>query len=170
MAQAEDAVKPVNSKCPISGEEVDAAQVSVYTKVVGFCCEKCLGKFNGDPTAMVGKVAEVPAGKVVNAKCPVSGKAVDAEQTAVYHGAKVGFCCEKCLAKFEADPAPLAAKIAFDTAANEKCIVSGKAVDAEQVAKFTAAVAFCCEKCKGKFDKDPDKSIAKVEFDKAGKE
>ena len=168
-AQAEDAPKPVNTKCPVSGEAIDAEQTSAYTKVVGFCCEKCLAKHNDKPSATVAKISAMPAGKVVNSKCPVSGKAIDAEQTAVYHGATVGLCCEKCLAKFEKDPAALAAKVVYDVPANEKCPVSGKGVDAEQVATFTANVAFCCKKCKAKFDKTPDKHIAKVEFDAAGK-
>ncbi|MGK0190534.1 MAG: YHS domain-containing protein, partial [Verrucomicrobiales bacterium] len=30
-------------------------------------------------------------------------------------------------------------------------------------------VGFCCKKCKAKFDKDPDKHIAKVETDSAEK-
>lgn len=165
FAQAEDAPKPVNTQCPVSGEPVDAEEISTYTKVVGFCCEKCLTKHNKNPTAGVAKIAAMPAGKIVNSECPLSGEAIDAEQTAVFHGAKVGLCCKKCLAKFEKDPATVAAKVVYDVPANEKCPVSDKGVDAEQVATFTANVAFCCGKCKGKFDKDPDKFIAKVEFD-----
>ncbi|MDA0810837.1 MAG: hypothetical protein O3C21_00375 [Verrucomicrobia bacterium] len=169
VAQAEEAAKPVNSKCPVSGKAVDAEQTSTYTKVVGFCCGKCLAKHNKNPAANVAKIAEMPADKIVNTKCPVSGKAIDAEQTAMLHGAKVGFCCEKCLGKFKEDPEALAAKVVYDNAANEECPASGEAVDPEQVATFTAKVAFCCEKCKAKFDEAPDKSIAKVEFDSVEK-
>lgn len=169
VAQAEEAPKPVNSKCPISGKAIDAEQTSTYTKVVGFCCEKCLAKYNENPAAHLAKIAEMPAAKIVNSKCPVSGKAIDAEQTAMLHGAKVGLCCEKCVAKFKEDPAAHAAKVVYDTAANEKCPVSDKDVDPEQVATFTANVAFCCEKCKAKFDEAPDKSIGKVEFDSVEK-
>ena len=170
FAQAEDAAKPVNSVCPVSGEDIDAEQTSGYTKVVGFCCDKCLTKFNKGASAHIAKIAEVPSGKVVNAKCPVSGEDIDPEQTAAYNGATVGLCCEKCQAKFEKDPSKFAEKIAYVTAANDKCPFSGEDIDKEQVAAFTATVAFCCEKCKGKFDKDPDKLIGKVEFDSAEKE
>ena len=32
--------------------------------------------------------------------CPISGKAVDADVKTKYEGKTYGFCCEKCLAKF----------------------------------------------------------------------
>lgn len=169
MALADEAAKPVNTKCPVSGEDIDADQSSTYTKVVGFCCGKCLAKHNENPTANIAKIAEMPSGKIVNTKCPVSGKAVDEEQTVVHAGATVGLCCEKCLKKFKADPAALAAKVVYDSAANEKCPVSGKGVDAEEVATFTMNVGFCCKKCKAKFDEAPDKLIGKVKADSAEK-
>jgi YHS domain-containing protein len=38
-----------------------------------------------------------------NGICPVSGEAVDASgPTSTVQGQTIGFCCEKCLAKFEA--------------------------------------------------------------------
>ena len=37
--------------------------------------------------------------------------------------------------------------------ANEKCPVSKKAVDVDHVVEYTAT--FCCNKCVGKFEKDP---------------
>lgn len=39
---------PVNTKCPVSGEEVKAggATVSYNGQTVGFCCPGCIGKFN----------------------------------------------------------------------------------------------------------------------------
>ena len=37
-----------------------------------------------------------------NQTCPLSGEALDASRpTAEFHGAKVAFCCENCLGKFE---------------------------------------------------------------------
>lgn len=39
---------PVNTKCPVSGEEVKAggATASYNGQTVGFCCPGCIGKFN----------------------------------------------------------------------------------------------------------------------------
>ena len=58
-------------------------------------------------------VAATPAAVVstVNAKCPVSDHPIEAGFTAVVDGKTVGFCCDKCLAKFNKDPKAYAAKI-----------------------------------------------------------
>ena len=44
---------------------------------------------------------------------------------------------------------------------NEKCPVSGKAVDSNATA--TVAVGFCCGNCKGKFEKDPASFLSKIQ-------
>jgi YHS domain-containing protein len=94
--------KPVNTLCPVSGEEIDADQTVVHEgKTVGFCCEKCAKKFSAAPADFAAKVkAERPA----NEKCPLSGEEVDVA-TVVAHTEEVGFCCEKCQAKFKENPA-----------------------------------------------------------------
>ena len=71
----------------------------------------------------------------VNDKCPISGKAVNADQTV-----DVGVCCGKCAKKVAGDP-KLALKAKGDFT---KCPISGKA------AKKTVKIGFCCGKCKGK--------------------
>ena len=40
-----------------------------------------------------------------NATCPVSDKPVDPAFTVVHEGRTIGFCCAKCPASFQADPA-----------------------------------------------------------------
>ena len=68
------------------------------------------------------KAAEKPADKPaatqpapVNKKCPVSGEDVDAKgKTVQYKGKTVGFCCDKCLAKFAREPQKYAAKVTPD--------------------------------------------------------
>ena len=49
--------------------------------------------------------------KPVNEKCPVSGTDVDPKFFVVHEGRRVAFCCGKCKAKFEKDPAKFAAKL-----------------------------------------------------------
>ena len=105
----------------------------------------------------------------VNEKCPVSGADVNPEATAQYEGRTVAFCCNNCKAKFVADPAKFAGKlpeVEADAPCNEKCPVSGAAVNAGFVSTFEGkTVGFCCNKCKGTFDADPakfkDKIVAK---------
>ena len=41
----------------------------------------------------------------------MSGAAVDAAHFVVHEGRRVAFCCGKCKAKFEKDPAKFAAKL-----------------------------------------------------------
>jgi YHS domain-containing protein len=47
----------VNTKCPVSGEAVDAAITAAFeTKTVAFCCENCQGKFKADPAKYADKI------------------------------------------------------------------------------------------------------------------
>jgi YHS domain-containing protein len=92
--------------------------------------------------------------------CPVTGKAAGAEK--VEYSKKIGFCCDKCKAKFDADPKAMVEKIAAYKTADNKCIVSGKAVDAAQSSEFKAEISVCCKKCKAKVSADPDTYIAKA--------
>lgn len=89
------------------------------------------------------------------AKCPVSGKAADKEQSASYKEKEVYFCCEKCKAAFEADPTKFEVKanhqlVQTKQFVQKKCPISGAAVNKEEFARVSnVKVSFCCEKCKG---------------------
>jgi YHS domain-containing protein len=90
----------VNSKCPISGKDVDKDKTSEVK--VSFCCGNCKGKFEKDPTAALGKIDKLP-----NEKCPMAGKPVgDASSTVT-----IGFCCGDCKEKFDKDPAKYLGKV-----------------------------------------------------------
>ena len=107
------------------------------------------------------------ADPAANTKCPMSGKPVVADQTSTV-SATVGFCCEKCQGKFEADAKAKTDAVkkyagSKDTPANKKCIMNaGKDASKDHTATASITVAFCCEKCKAEFDKDPKKNLAKV--------
>jgi YHS domain-containing protein len=56
-AKAAAAATPVNTKCPLSGEDVDKAFTVVFEgKTVGFCCDECQGKFKKDPKKYADKI------------------------------------------------------------------------------------------------------------------
>ncbi len=80
----------------------------------------------------------------VNEKCPVSGKAVDADQTS-----KIGVCCGNCAKKVAKDVKGTLAKVKSDSkdsdTVNAACPISGKGI------KKVVTVGFCCPKCKGKY-------------------
>jgi len=51
---ADAAAKPVNTKCPVSGEDIDPSMTIVYKgKTIAFCCADCEKKFNADPEKFV---------------------------------------------------------------------------------------------------------------------
>jgi len=51
------------------------------------------------------------ADQPVNDKCPVSGADINAGFVSTFDGKTIGFCCEKCKAKFDAEPTKFAAKL-----------------------------------------------------------
>ena len=118
---------------PVKGTKINEDQtVGFRGKVIGFCCGNCKAKFLKNPDAFLPKLSAVfapakkapakkkrrkkPAGKqavgpIANAKCPVSGEAIDPEQFSVFRRKKIGFCCEKCKAKFDKTPRKFLAKL-----------------------------------------------------------
>ena len=42
--------RPINTKCPVSGEDIDPKITVVYNGLTyAFCCKDCLKKFNDNP-------------------------------------------------------------------------------------------------------------------------
>ena len=93
--------------------------------------------------------------KPINDVCPVKGKDADGSKSVEYTAT---FCCEKCVAKFEKDPAKYAEKLA--SAEEGKCAFSGKDLDPEATA--TVKIAVCCGGCKKKVAADPLKYLGEI--------
>lgn len=52
-----DKEKPVNTICPVSGEEVDQNITYTYNgKTYALCCNKCLKKFKADPEKYISRM------------------------------------------------------------------------------------------------------------------
>jgi YHS domain-containing protein len=162
--------KEFAATCPVSGHPADEASVKTIEKdlKVYFCCDKCPGAFEKDPAKFDLQVRRqlLETGQMVQVGCPISGGPVN-EKTLVEVGeAKAGFCCEKCLAKYEkaSDDEKLA--ILFKNlpkgfTRQTMCPVSGKPIAAknkEAVAEYEGQkVYFCCENCPKAFAADPAK-------------
>ena len=92
------------------------------------------------------------------AKCPVSGEAAVKAQFSAYKEKEVYFCCDKCKAKFDAEPTKFEVKanhqlVQTKQFKQKKCPISGADFVKEQSSKVANVnVRFCCEKCKGAVD------------------
>jgi YHS domain-containing protein len=117
--------------------------------------------------------AVAPAPVSINTICPVSGKLADQAKTSWHEGKLVAFCCDDCKTSFAKDPKPHLAKLTQFASippgglglkpVNEKCPVSGEAIDPAQTAVHEGKViAFCCAKCKATFEADPKPHLAKL--------
>ena len=79
-------------------------------KLVAFCCGKCKASFDADPAKYADKLPKAKL-TAINKSCPVSGADVDPAVTSDHKGKLVAFCCGKCKASFDADPAKFADKL-----------------------------------------------------------
>ncbi len=119
---------------------------------------------------------EKPAEEKFAAKCPISGGDAKKEQKSAYKDKEVYFCCEKCKAAFDAEPAKHAVKANHQLVQTKqykqtKCPISGGELNKEQFTKVSGVkVSFCCEKCKGATEGvTGDEQLAKVFSDEAFK-
>lgn len=111
--------------------------------------------------------------KLADVKCPVSGKAVQADKTADYRDAKVYFCCPNCPKAFAKNTAKFAIKanhqlVQTGQFKQVKCPLAGRDLNEKQTVKVNGVkVAFCCGNCKGKVAKaEGDKQLELVFADK----
>jgi YHS domain-containing protein len=116
--------------------------------------------------------AEDKKDALAEAKCPVSGKAVKADQSVDYKGGKVYFCCENCPKSFDAKKHGTKANlqlVATGQAKQAKCALTGKDLNPDtKITVGGAPVCFCCNNCKGTVEKlKGDEQIAKVFSDAA---
>jgi YHS domain-containing protein len=81
------------------------------------------------------------AASPVNSKCPVGGREANAKKTVVYKGETIALCCNKCLAKFEADPEKYAKDIERDL--KKKEYTKGSCCD-KAAKKGEACAHPCC--------------------------
>lgn len=59
-AQKVDNGKPVNTVCPVSGEDVDPEVTYTYNgNTYALCCNKCLKKFKADPEKYISRLNSV---------------------------------------------------------------------------------------------------------------
>ena len=116
---AQIAIYPLKT-CAVSKEELgsmgEPVQLMLEGTLVQLCCKSCTKKAMAKPAEMAQKVKDAAYAaqqKTANTTCPVGGEKLEDKVVEVMFGTKlVRFCCEKCAAKFEQDPAKYEAKLA----------------------------------------------------------
>lgn len=168
LALAAEAAKDFG-KCPVSGNPAkEAVSAEIRGKQVHFCCEGCPSAVEKDPKAFAAKIHHqwLVTGQIVQTGCPFSGGKVNPKTVVEFDGAKFGFCCEKCQAKYDAadDKQGLVfAKIDKGFTLQDKCPVSKKPIDVTKSADYKGKkVYFCCGGCPKAFEKDPEKFAANL--------
>lgn len=106
----------------------------------------------------------------VEAKCPVSGKAIDKSHSVAHNGGDVYFCCPNCPKAFKANTEKFAPK------ANHQLVVTGQAKqtacpfagrpanDSKSVSVGGVNVAFCCGNCLAKAKKSEGNELVALIF------
>jgi hypothetical protein len=104
-----------------------------------------------------------------DAKCIISGEAINKDAHASWKEGSVYFCCEKCQAAFEKDKEKHAAKANHQLVATHQyeqgvCPFTGGKLNKETEIKVAGApVSFCCNNCKGKAEKlEGDDQISEI--------
>ena len=96
-----------------------------------------------------------------NPNCPFMGKPVKPDAYIEHEGQKAYFCCSRCKAKAEADPAAVVARAyaEMETIENEFCPVGKHETSSEKAVEVTFQghrLTLCCSGCEGKFEKSPN--------------
>jgi YHS domain-containing protein len=113
--------------------------------------------------------------KLKEAKCPVSGKAINPEATVEYLGKKVYFCCNNCPKAFQADTEKFALKARHQLVVTGQACQVGCPISGQPTKKDTAIdvagikVAFCCPNCQGKVKNAQGDEQLKLVFGKFDK-
>lgn len=110
--KAYPAVKVVDTKnkaCPVMAEtlEPDAKQVTVQGHKIGICCAGCDKKMKKAANHYIALAMDANLVEAKNKKCPISGNDVNRNSTLIVDGVLVDFCCDKCVAAVEKEPAKL---------------------------------------------------------------
>lgn len=137
--------------CVISGKKLgamgDPVQLVLDGTLVQLCCDNCTKKATAQASDMAKKVRD--AAFAAQAKtyplkeCPVSGEALDKDAVSVMFGTQlVRFCCEKCIKKFENEPAAFLPKLKAKAAEAPKDAAPAK--PGEKKGGEDSAPGCCC--------------------------
>lgn len=166
--------------CVVSGEELGEKAQDVVRdgRLVRFCCEGCIPKYDANPDEFNAKLdaAVIRAQKPGYAlkKCVVSGEELGSmgDPIAMVQGNElIMLCCKGCVKSLKRDPqgvmakrdaAMIEAKVASYPV--DKCLVSGEPLGDKPVNMMygTELVRFCCNDCVKGFERKPHAFLSKL--------
>ncbi len=160
-------------KCPVSGEEIKKSEAKGTFEYEGktyyFCCENCKEKFMKNPEKYAHQESHErqmcahhhAEDSTVDPVCGMKVKKSEAKATYEYDGKTYYFCMEACKDKFVKDPE----KYVKTDGEKVVCPVSGEEINKSETAgshEYNGKTYyFCCDGCKEKLLKDPEKYIKK---------
>lgn len=156
--------------CPVAaGSAVDfSISLATDSGPVFFCCPNCCKAYSEDPAKFSDQAAAqrslLSTRAHVQVICPVSKQPIDKSVMCEHEGQMVAFCCKGCREKFVADPKSFAAGLANSYTWQTVCPVSGSPISSKSFVAIGngASLYFCCDGCKGAFEKEPGKYVDKV--------
>ena len=119
---AADEVKLEGVKCIMNPKAAAKAETGVDYKggKVYFCCMNCPKKFDATKNAVAANNQLVATKQAKQEKCPLTGRALAADQKVTINGAEVAFCCGNCKGKVEKATGEDQQKLVFSNEAFEK--------------------------------------------------
>lgn len=168
MATAGQMPENVQSKCPVSGEELDEDAISLTfsNKSIKVCCKKCAKKVKADPAGYFDKLE----GRTAQERCAVMGGKIIPKNSFVVNGTHVDQCCPGCQKKWRADPAKYFSKLAdkkvvLQPASNRCPVMPKMAVNDREyfVTMGSRRFYFCSEGTRTKFLANPAKYMKNLD-------
>ena len=110
-------------------------------------------------TLVVAGSLRAVAEEKVALKCPVSGKAVNADHKVAFNGGELQFCCPNCPAAFAKNTKKFAGKANLQLVQTKqlkqvKCPLTGRPMNPTKVVKLAGVeINVCCGNCLGKVNK-----------------
>jgi len=171
--KAMEKLKP-QAKCPISGKPVSDKEGFTYMGYrIKTCCPDCVKAVEKDPLSALLKMrksGEEPAliaSAKAQATCPISGKPISKEYSAVKDNMLVYFCCPNCPKAFKKEPTGTVKKMVEKgeapvilTLEQTVCPVSGDKISGSNSVKVKGKIVeLCCDACKAGVEKNPEKVL-----------
>lgn len=155
--------------CPVMGNPIDFNVKTMADEgPVYFCCPMCIKKLERDPAKYAEKVAvqreALKKMKRIQVNCPITGNPIDGKTFAMIEGKGVYFCCQRCVAQYEKDPAKYAGKLEGSYTYQTLCPVGDEKIDPTSYVDLSTGerIYLCCGGCANKLQKDPERYAPKL--------